>query len=202
MEEKKDKIVNYEYYHWGPFLYRTVLGLEELKAINKLCAKEESKDNRKNLAGLIRHEYKIKPVDLFKIIGPYFHSYASAYTETRQALLANKIELVDSWVNYMTKFESNPVHTHDGDLSFVIYTQIPQGLKKEVNETISNKSQPGSINFIYVLNNAKMLLNQHSFMPTVGDFFIFPAHLHHYVNPFKCEGERISISGNLKLTNT
>jgi len=199
---KKDKIITYEYYHWGPFLYRTILELEELKAINKLCSKKESEDNRKNLAGLLRHEYKIKPADLFKIISPYVNSYASAYTETRQKILANKIELVDSWVNYMTKFEFNPIHTHTGDLSFVIYTQIPPDLKKEVNETISNRSHPGSINFVYVLNNAKMLLNQHTFMPTVGDFFIFPAHLHHYVNPFKCDGERISISGNLKFIDT
>ena len=136
---KKDKIITYEYYHWGPFLYRTILELEELKAINKLCSKKESEDNRKNLAGLLRHEYKIKPADLFKIISPYVNSYASAYTETRQKILANKIELVDSWVNYMTKFEFNPIHTHTGDLSFVIYTQIPPDLKKEVNETISNR---------------------------------------------------------------
>jgi hypothetical protein len=37
-----------------------------------------------------------------------------------------------------------------------------------------------------------------SFTPNVGDFFIFPAWLKHYVIPFQCEGERISISANLK----
>ena len=199
---KKDKIINYEYFHWGPFLYKTTLGSEELKAINKLCNKKNSNDVRKTLAGLIRHEYNIKPSDLFKTIGPYFHSYAKAYTETRKTFLANKIELVASWVNYMTKFEFNPVHSHDGDLSFVIYTQVPKGLKKEINKTVSNNEYPGAIKFIYYLNNSKMLLNQHTFIPVVGDFFIFPANLHHSVNPFKFEGERISVSGNLKFINT
>ena len=53
-----NKTVNYNYYHWGPFLYKTVLELEELEKIKKLCSKK-SKDHRKNLAGLIKHEHVV-----------------------------------------------------------------------------------------------------------------------------------------------
>ena len=52
---------------------------------------------------------------------------------------------------------------------------------------------------MYTLESSKYHINQHSFMPEVGDFFIFPASLHHYVNHFQSEGERISISGNLTV---
>ena len=37
-------------------------------------------------------------------------------------------------------------------------------------------------------------------MPEVGDLVMFPAWLRHYVNDFKSEGERISVSGNITLS--
>jgi ribosomal protein S27AE len=40
---------------------------------------------------------------------------------------------------------------------------------------------------------------KHKFIPEKNDFFIFPATLHHYVNHFQSEGERVSVSGNLKI---
>lgn len=193
----EDKIINYNFFHWGPFLYKTVLTKEEINLIKKLCSKN-SKDYRSNLAGLLRHEHEIDNKKIFSILSPYFNSYAKAFMEYSGKPLANKIELEKCWVNFMTKFESNPLHTHDDDLSFVIYTEIPKNLLEEYNNTISN-TKPGCINFIYSLADSKIVINQHTFFPEVGDFFIFPASLHHYVNSFKCEGERISISGNLVI---
>ena len=139
-----NKTVKYNFYHWGPFLYKTCLDKEDLTG--------------------------------------------------------NKIELISSWVNYMTKFESNPLHTHDDDLSFVIFTEVPEILKQEVKDAVGN-TRPGAINFIHTLGMEKYNVNQHTFMPEVGDFFIFPASLHHYVNHFQSDGERISVSGNIKITN-
>ena len=149
----EDKIINYNFFHWGPFLYKTVLTKEEINLIKKLCSKN-SKDYRGNLAGLLRHEHEIDNKKIFSILSPYFNSYAKAFMEYSGKPLANKIELEKCWVNFMTKFE---------------------------------------------LADSKILINQHTFFPEVGDFFIFPASLHHYVNSFKCEGERISISGNLVI---
>ena len=194
------RTINYNFYHWGPFLYKTILGPTEINFIKKLCSKK-SKHFNENLAGLIKHEHKIDTKKLFPILFPYIQSYIQAHLDYTSTPLGTKIELVKSWVNYMTKFESNPIHTHDEDLSFVIYTQVPKGLKQEVKDTVSNNTQPGSINFINILGNNKYHINQHTFMPEVGDFFIFPASLHHSVNHFQSEGERISISGNLRITN-
>jgi len=48
----------------------------------------------------------------------------------------------------------------------------------------------------------KLCLQTHSHLPSVGDLFIFPAVLPHWVYPFtKTEGERVSISGNIRLTD-
>jgi len=198
--DKPNKTINYDFFHWGPFLYKTSVTQEELNSIKKLCTKK-SKDYRRSLAGLIKNEYEIDHKKLFPIINPYLHSYTIAYSDYTSKMLGNKIELISAWVNYMTKFESNPIHTHTDDLSFVIFTQIPKELKEEANNTVSNNTRPGAINFMYTLETGKYHINQHTFMPEVGDFFIFPASLHHYVNHFQSEGERISISGNLKVTN-
>jgi mannose-6-phosphate isomerase-like protein (cupin superfamily) len=88
-------------------------------------------------------------------------------------------------------------------LSFVIYTEIPDGLDKECKENIADSAGPGSITFDFNLlgsNMEKLFLQTHSHLPKVGDMFIFPAGLPHWVYPFnKTEGERVSISGNIKL---
>ena len=193
-----NKTIKYNYFHWGPFLYRTSLHSEELDNIKKLCSKK-STDYRDNLAGLIKHEHIIDVKKIFPIILPYINSYTQAYLNYAPKPMGNKVELISAWVNYMTKFESNPLHTHDEDLSFVIYTQVPKMLKKEVDNTVGN-TKPGAINFIYSLGIEKYNVNKHVFLPQEGDFFIFPASLNHSVNHFQCEGERISVSGNLKIT--
>ncbi len=196
---EKDKIINYTFFHWGPFLYKTKLTDEETSKIKKLCKKDKKKDCRKTLVGLVENEYSIDQKKLFPIILSYVESYVKASYEHWGIILGNKITLESSWVNYMTKFESNPMHTHSGDLSFVIYTNIPEELKKENEKTMSNKTNggPGAINFIYSIDDNKFSISQKHFFPEVNDIFIFPAILNHSVNHFQSEGERTSISGNL-----
>jgi len=193
------KTINYNFFHWGPFLYKNRLNPEELEKIRAVCMKGSS-DYRFQLAGLIKKEIQLDVKKLFPILSPYLNSYARAYEQYAGVPLpGNNMELISCWVNYMTKFESNPLHTHDDDLSFVIYTKIPKELRQEVNETVG-RTKPGEINFIHTLGPNKLTLNQHTFLPEVGNIFIFPAHLHHCVNHFQSEGERISVSGNLKIT--
>ena len=203
MKEKKDRLINYNFFHWGPFLYKTSLIKEELKKINSLCSKKNN-DYRKNLAGIIKHEHEIDYKKIFPILFPYFQSYFQAFHEhygkINNKKYGNKIELTSAWVNYMVAGESNPLHIHDDDLSFVLFTKIPKDLLSEYNKNVGN-AHPGTLNFRYSLGSGKYELAQHSFFPVVGDLFIFPADLHHYVNTFKSKGERISVSGNLKGTN-
>tara|TARA_R100001163_G_C5067934_1_gene207514 strand:+ start:4193 stop:4786 length:594 start_codon:yes stop_codon:yes gene_type:complete len=193
-----ERSITYNFFHWGPFLYKTTLTEDEIKNIKKLCSKDNP-DYRKNLAGLINNEHEVDVKKLFTIIYPFINSYCKAYTEYCGGILGHKIELISSWVNYMVKGESNPIHTHDENLSFVIFLEVPEGLKKEQENTVSSTTFPGTINFLYALNDRKHVINEHTFFPNVGDMFIFPSFLHHYVNPFKSEGERISLSGNLKI---
>jgi|EP01049_Picozoa_sp_SAG25_P012278 hypothetical protein len=199
MKNIKNKTINYQFFHWGPFLYKTTLTEDELKDIKNLCVKDPKKDTRKNLAGLIKHEYDIDPKKLFPILLPYFESYAKSYQDYSGEFFGKELELVRSWVNYMTKFESNPIHTHGEDLSFVIFTKIPKELKQEWNDTISSGQKPGALNFLISLNSKQKFINQRTFQPEERDFYIFPSDLNHFVTHFETNGERVSISGNLKI---
>jgi len=196
---KKDKIINYNFFHWGPFLYKTKLTDEEINKIKKLCKKDKKKDYRKSLAGLIKNEYGIEKEKLFPIIAPYIESYLKAAFEHYGLTHGKSISLESSWVNYMTKFESNPIHIHSKDLSFVIFTEIPENLKKEIEQTVTSDELPGVLNFLHTLPRDDFEINKYQFIPEKNDFFIFPATLHHYVNHFQSEGERVSVSGNLKI---
>lgn len=105
------------------------------------------------------------------------------------------------WINYMTKGEANPPHTHSGDVSFVIYCQIPEGMT-DLHGINPNSAPPGSIIFQHgVVNRPQWSMTERYFTPEVGDMFIFPALQSHMVLPFRCDGVRISVSGNLIYTN-
>ena len=92
----------------------------------------------------------------------------------------------------------NPLHTHSGDFSFVIFLETPKGLKKEQKEYEGSGSLPGSLMFEFTQNaRPKWATTGVSVIPEVGDMYIFPAMLRHWVCPFKSKGTRISVSGNL-----
>lgn len=198
-----DKKINFNFFHWGPFLYKTLITAEEMKKINSLCSKKNN-DYRKNLAGIIKHEHEIESKKIFPILYPYFQSYFKAfgqhYNQIEGKNYGNKIELKSAWVNYMVAGESNPLHIHDDDISFVLFTKIPKNLLSEYQNNVGN-AKPGALNFRYSLSSGNYEIAQHCFFPIVRDLFIFPANLHHYVNTFKSKGERISVSGNIKVTN-
>tara|TARA_A100001234_G_scaffold221393_1_gene237241 strand:+ start:3398 stop:4039 length:642 start_codon:yes stop_codon:yes gene_type:complete len=106
------------------------------------------------------------------------------------------------WVNFQKQYEFNPIHTHAGILSFVIWMQIPTDFREQHKLPFckgSNGPAASDFQFTYadILGNIKtypIFMDKNS----EGYMFIFPAHLGHSVNPFyNCDDERISIAGNI-----
>ena len=167
-------------------------------------SREKNLDNRKNLAGMIDNEYYYEDYEEWFV--PKFTPYIDGYIEGLRTNWIPKQKPImewctnELWINYQKANEYNPPHNHSGDLSFVIYLQMPVELEKEVKETedLHNNSGPGTINFTY---GQKMPLSINLFnkFPEVGDIFIFPAWLIHYVHAFKSDVERISVSGNISF---
>lgn len=111
----------------------------------------------------------------------------------------------DIWVNFQKKGEFNPIHTHAGALSFVIYVKVPYTIKDEhSNSAVSNSNLPaaGTFNFLYVdqyvmggLGSCRLDIDKEF----EGKIILFSAGLNHQVYPFYTSDEyRISVSGNIE----
>ena len=196
------KLINYRYYNWGPFLYSSRITPDCLTKILEICNK--AKDSyAHNLAGQLNQELELPALEILNILNPYFGSYVQCGEETKLLTKLPLMTMQSAWVNYMTAGDFNPPHNHDGVLSFVVFLKVPDGLKKE-NEEFKGKSiGPGGIEFRIALGHQEGIysIDTNQFFPEEGDLFIFPAHLEHWVYPFKAKGTRISVSGNLGKKN-
>jgi uncharacterized protein (TIGR02466 family) len=190
--------VKYEFYYWGPLLFRTHINPEELKEIKKLCKKDPTKSYVKNLAGDIKDEYLIDKDKLNNILIPYIDTFKYAH-EHWYAKPVSDLKVVASWVNYMEPGDYNPPHTHNNcNFSGVIYVDIPKQLKKEIKEYEGRSKGPGAITFMYGEENDQAITCRES-NPIAGDFYMFPNKLRHMVNPHKSKCERVSIGVNFTI---
>ena len=192
--------IRFDYYHFGPFLYKTKLTEEKIKDIVSICEKEKGEECRDGLAGHLSKEYELPTVSVMKVLHPYFASYCKALYELRGQKFKKNLIMTKSWVNYMSKGEFNPPHTHSNngkvcDLSCVLYLDVPKDLLTDW-DYVPKSSPPGSIVFSYGEYQEKNI-NFFNFIPEIGDLYIFPGWLIHYVFPFTSKGTRISLSANL-----
>ena len=193
------------YVHWGPYVMKTSLPKH---IINKL--KTEGKKAKESyshkLAGHLDQQY-LYPADVqrwfYDNMTPYIRAYRDGHCKYHN--LENlKVELNadDLWVNYMKAGDFNPKHTHGGDYSFVLFLDSPKELEKEAKEFEGTSVQPGSLLFEYTQQaRPRWSTTGASAFPKTGDFYMFPALLQHWVCPFKSKVTRISVSGNLRITN-
>jgi uncharacterized protein (TIGR02466 family) len=184
----------YNFYYWGPFLFKMKMSPEEIQKILSFCKKDKKLDFRQELAGHISNEYLLNNENVFPILLPYLKIYLEARHKHMNISFKGTVKMEKAWVNYMKEGEFNPPHVHIGDLSCVLYLQIPKDMNKNKNYVATSEA-PGSIQFIYG-ENLKNNLSSQTFFPETGDLFIFPAWLRHYVFPFKSDEERISLSAN------
>ena len=118
------------------------------------------------------------------------------------------IKLGDVWVNYQKKYEMNPIHNHGGELSFVIWMNIPYDLEQEKKypSIVGSKNfKNGTTAFTFLhttdgnedfsgINDHKIQLDK----SYEGKMILFSSKLPHMVYPFFTSDEyRISIAGNL-----
>ena len=194
--------------YWGPLLLKMKV---EDSLVNKLMqegnkAKSLKKDSSSSLAGEISGQFNYeKPEEWFI---PMFLPYWELYREKLLEYMAydspekvpEKIEGGPLWINYQRKMEHQPPHTHTEDFSFVIYLQVPSEIVIEAEARKGKRKNPGpGVITFYHGPEFKFTRWNYSAMPSVGDLYIFPSHLTHYVNSFKSDVERISVSGNFSL---
>ena len=107
-----------------------------------------------------------------------------------------KYELKTLWINYGKKHDFNPLHTHSGIYSFVIWIKIPYDIENEMKRYDTSGNKTATFNFVY----SSALGQIRSEIVEVKEWKIvfFPAKLNHCVYPFYSSDDyRISISGNV-----
>ena len=174
-----------------------------LKKDLKLEENNKIKYNKK-LAGNLEKELII--VNLNKNVEKYlcekakeFFIYESNSNEEKINLFVDYI-----WVNYQKKYEFNPIHDHNGNISFVCWIQIPYNLEEELNlENCKNSNTSCNSLFSFLYTNffgeimtEQLMINKN----WEGTIIFFNSKLKHMVYPFFTSDKyRISVSGNLKV---
>ena len=111
----------------------------------------------------------------------------------------NNIHLTHSWVVSQYAGEYNPWHNHSGDFSAVLYLKIPPKMNEEWEEDWEDHyPSNGLIEFAYG-EACEFRTESFKCKPEIGKLLMFPSYLKHYVYPFKCEGERRSMSFNAHM---
>jgi hypothetical protein len=156
------------------------------------------------LVGDIEHQYFLKQcvtdldtvitreINLWEAQANFLHT--QNYNTGKHAITS-----LGAWVNFQHKGENNPLHSHGGILSWVLWLKIPYTHEDEqAHQTHPNQSFAGMFGMTYtnVLGNIELAGWQLS-KEMEGTLLLFPSKLKHCVYPYySTDDVRISLSGN------
>lgn len=179
-----------------------------LSELSRIVADSQTDDYRirsKKLAGNIESTFQLPNIqNLENYLIALCQQYGAGHdlSHTTKNLGSDFLTLDNCWVNMQKKHEFNPIHSHDGDFSFVIWLSVPYSMAEEhacVSTMHSNSPRSGMFSFFY--SNIFGEIREAAFPVDntyEGQIFLFPGCLSHMVYPFQTsEKQRISISGNL-----
>ena len=181
------------------------------QALNKEIVDIHTNDNdivrmNRSLAGQITKEYQITKSR--QLLDPFLEEMGRAYQKEwnyypKENPNNNKLTVESVWVNMQKKLEVNPLHNHDGTLSFVAWLHVPFKLEDERNMENCKNSRTvelaSTFQFVYTTALGS-IVNCPMFVESgwEGRIVMFPSKLLHVVYPFQTSDDyRISIAGNL-----
>ena len=159
-----------------------------------------------HLAGQIKKEYEFKTwpryIDDF-ILKQTLQPVMQKHTRNISVMSSNKPYYLKSlWINLQKKYEFNPMHTHTGVFSFIIFLQIPYNLEEE--DKVFPKSSgetPATSRLTFIVNDfmgTAKDINVNVDKDYEGRMLMFPAGMNHLVYPFYTSDDyRITVSGNV-----
>ncbi len=183
---------------FGPPIYKNNLAIKDIEKINNYLENDLLNDDDKkikldasnSLVGKVKEEIHLEKEflekELLNIIGPHINSFliSSNYKDHRS------INIDSCWVVRQYESEYNPIHSHNGDVSGVLYLKFPKDRKS---------GKDGSITFV---NSPTFFLNRGhvTLIPEIGSIFLFPSYVLHTVYPIReNKEERRCIAFNASL---
>ncbi len=174
-------------------------------SINEIIAETDiTEDVRSYLRGHISHQFAF-PINegmeclLLELTAQYAAKFGS-HPDKKYHKKTPLFQSETAWVNFQKKGEFNPIHSHSGAFSWVLWVRCPykiadeQALYGDINQ-----NEAAAFNFHYVDAYGEITAIN---LPVDEQFewkmAFFPSSLSHSVNPFMTSDEfRISISGNI-----
>ena len=148
----------------------------------------------KNLAGEIKYEIKLTKefidLNLYNTIKDIVYNFVKSTLNKELKTL----DVKSSWAVCQFESDYNPIHWHDGHLSGVMYTKVPNDFGSSYKKINKN----GNIAFIHG-STQLTAASVYDVRPKIGDLYIFPSNLMHVVYPFFSSEERRSVSFNVFL---
>ena len=190
---------------FGPFVMKTKLPDYIIKRLHT-DGKKKLQSYNKKLAGHLKTQFLYNP----DTTGWFYKETQAIWQCFREAHcnfhgienLTVELDAHDLWVNFMKAGDFNPIHTHGGDYSFVVFVDVPPKLSKEQDDFEGTSAKPGSLMFEFTQQaKPRWATTGQAMKPQTGDMYIFPALLQHWVAPFKSKITRVSVSGNLQIMN-
>ena len=168
----------------------------------------KGENHKSELAGQIDSSYLIFDKDnwFFKnTLDSLCNTYAESFNnvgDNLPTLNTHPYFLHTMWVNYQKQTEFNPIHTHKGVYSFVIWMKIPTEYNEQKENPIAKNTNLDVIsNFSFNYRDTIGDLRNYNYEMSKkmeGIMLFFPSKLAHSVYPFyNCSENRISISGNI-----
>ena len=202
---------------FGPTIYHGKFTEEEVDYLQQVSKDtlEANKRIGKSLVGIIKDhmEAEVKDIQKFlSILKPHVQNYAEYEWKRINSLYItpevepNFAEInfdlgKGPWINYQRAGEFQPCHEHIGEISSVVYIDIPPEMSKEVYTEDTNMNCPGQIDFVYGSGDLGST-GSHKHVPETGDILLFPSQLKHIAYPFHTEGvTRVSMSFNIVKWN-
>ena len=200
-----NRTVEYGNIPFGPYVMRTKVP-EDIRKRLLTDGKKQLKSYHTRLAGHLDSQLKYNDETtnwFYQQSSPIWQAYREGWSNwTGHPNEGIELNAHDLWVNFMKPGDFNPVHTHGGDYSFVIFLDVPKKLLDEQDAFEGTSSKPGSLMFEFTQQaKPKWAITGQAFNPKTGDMVIFPALLQHWVLPFKSKCTRVSVSGNLEIIN-
>ena len=183
---------------------------QEINKIQNNFLSEDNVKHNKHLAGNIEKQFLLKDSKEYmeNLIYPHLLNFDAEFDFVNRVIYLNaerrEIVLDAIWVNFQKKYEFNPIHIHQGVISFVLWIQVPyimENEKKQLYSFESDWNSPACFYFHYT--NSLGQIRQHQ-LPVDKTYenvmIVFPASMSHGVYPFVTSDDyRISVSGNFKF---
>ena len=202
---------------FGTSIYYSTMNEDMMTTLRDIAktSRDDGLDMRPRLAGNIDREQQWLVNDdvrrdFYYQLLPHLRTFTESEDNRFQKLLIKKSEIqnnydkmdytfiTEPWINYQKANEFNPIHSHHGQYSSVLYIDVPEEIAQENKDGKSNMTCRGQIEFIY--SNDQLGSNgTHKIIPKTGDILLFDARLKHCVYPFISDVERISMSFNVNV---